>query len=148
VKNSGEVYRRQSIVLVGLCVLLGLSFGCAKKAPAWGDEKTKGLVLSIARAEVKKQTKAVMEKRRFGATGTISDEVWGKEWQQDYTGVELFLENITTKNIDEKVGSYQCAAILIMSAKGKGEVSRYPITFSSELSAEKEGEFVVAVQGL
>lgn len=147
---------RQFILLAGLCLLLGLNVACTKTASPCGDKKAKGLVLSHARFEAETQMTAFMAgvgmaiQTEIGKilVRSIDREEWKKARQHDYDWLELSLDNVTTKDVKEKVGSYQCAADLVISVKRKGEASRFPITFSLESSADKKDGFNVAVQGL
>ncbi|MBI3755762.1 MAG: hypothetical protein HY265_06350 [Deltaproteobacteria bacterium] len=129
------------LLVIFLCV------GCTQKAPSCGDDKTKELVLSISQNGLKKQCKGI-------ATGLRKDQVdmINRNCDDLLNNIPISIKNITIKDFNEKIGSYQCAGTLVLTfSKGKGNQiteEEQQITYTSELSADKEGGFVVGVYGL
>ena len=99
-----------------------LFIGCSNEAPNCADSDTKDLVIQIAEGEFVKSL--------------------GKKAADSLT---LSLENIITKDINEKVGSFECAADLKMT--GPGGTESAPITYTSELANDGD-DFYVNVYGL
>jgi hypothetical protein len=99
-----------------------LFIGCSNEAPNCSDSDTKDLVIQIAKGEFVKSL--------------------GKKSADSLT---LSLENIRTKDVNEKVGSFECAADLKM--KGPGGSESAPITYTSELANDGD-DFYVNVYGL
>jgi len=99
-----------------------LFVGCSNEAPSCADSDAKDLVIQIANGELIKS---------LGKTKAES--------------IDLTLENIITKDINEKVGSFKCAADLKMT--GTGGSKSIPITYTSELANDGD-DFYVNVYGL
>jgi len=95
---------------------------CSNEAPNCTDSDTKDLVIQIANGEL---VKNIGESRA--------------------KTIELSLETIITKDVNEKVGSYKCSANLKMT--GPGGSNSIPITYTSELANDGE-DFYVNVYGL
>ena len=108
------------IVLFIVTSLLFIS--CSNEAPNCSDSDTKDLVIQIAEGELEKS----MSKEKIET-------------------LELSVENIRTKNVNEKVGSFECAADFKIT--GPGGSSSLPITYTSELANDGD-EFYVNVYGL
>ena len=96
--------------------------GCSTGAPDCSDERTKNLVFEIVRDEIGK--------------------VYGSGSADN---LELGLDAIRTKKINEKTGSRKCAAVL--KAEGEGGKREIDITYLSELADNGE-EYYVTVYGL
>lgn len=96
--------------------------GCGNEAPNCTDPETKKLVIEIANSELKKEISA-----------DIVDSV------------KLSVKNVRTTDVNEKVGSFECAADLIFT--GPGGVETLPITYTSEL-VDGGDNFYVNVYGL
>jgi len=95
---------------------------CSNEAPNCTSSETKDLVIQIVEGEFVKSL--------------------GKKSADSLT---LSLENIRTKDVNEKVGSFECAADLKMTGPGGSESA--PITYTSELANDGD-EFYVNVYGL
>jgi hypothetical protein len=96
--------------------------GCSDKAPDCSDSDTTDLVVQIANEQLVK--------------------LFGKEKAKL---IKLSVETIRTTNVNEKVGSYECAADLRMT--GENGSKTIPITYTSEL-ADDGDSFYVNVGGL
>lgn len=122
-------------------VLMGA--GCSKSAPPCGDSKTKKAVIEVAMKEAKRQLKNTTQNRE---SRMISEAQWEKEWLKISPTIQMSLDSIRTKDFNKNVGTYECAADLVFVIKG--EKTKAPITYSSELSADDADRFIVEVRGL
>jgi len=128
------------ILLFSLLVASSL-YGCSQAAPKCGDDKTKGVVIKIAMDKAKESIK---DSTSMNEGRVISDVQWEKEWPKISPEVSFTLDNIVTKEFKKDIGTYVCAADLNYSFR---KIKRkIPITYSSELSADKSHHFIVEVR--
>ena len=95
---------------------------CSSEAPNCTDSDTTDLVIEIANNELIKSL--------------------GKEAANT---IEMSVDNIRTTDVNEKVGSFECAADLTF--KGPRGSNSIPINYTSELANDGD-EFYVNVYGL
>jgi len=113
----------KKLVIPALLSTLAIT-GCAQSVPKCGDQETVDLVKQIADGEMVNQLGPAMAK-------LFSYKVTG----------------IRTTDKNEKTGAYECAAQLGITASNTGQTNELPITYTVELTDDKE-EFYVTVYGL
>ena len=140
INNSQGLSSKKTLMLVGSVV--GLSFlviflsGASNAAPDCNAAETKNTVIEIAKGKLKENFNRLEQLQ--GIKLTTAEKI-------DKT-IKVSVENVRVVNYYKETGKRECAANLILEAKGEKE--KHPIVYTSELMQDKKGQFYVTVGGI
>ncbi|KAF0206106.1 MAG: hypothetical protein FD173_420 [Gallionellaceae bacterium] len=120
------------IILVSL-IAISVS-ACSSSTPGCDDGKTKKLVLEITDTTLKSSF------QNFGEMVQKMATSMGLQFDNNYEHLTLSLDDIRTKDINEKTGKIICTANLISTSGNESE--SVEIAYSSELANNGEKHYV------